>query len=792
MATKKSSSKAKSKKNSAKTKDSKLKSRMKLGLKLIIAGTLLVCLFVLIKYGIMLIKYKEYAAELVADDSSFKSSLTTLVYDTNGNVIASLSAEKDSYYLESDEIPYVVKRAFVTTEDRQFYEHGGVDYKAILRAFIALIQNEGEVTQGGSTITQQLARNIFLSHEVSIERKIKEMFIAGELENTYTKDQILEFYINNIYFGNGYYGIEAASRGYFNKTITDLTTSQMLFLCAIPNNPSKYDPLENMSATVKRRDLIAKQLYEQDEIDKELYTEITEETIGLYISSEEKHDYVETFVRYCATRELMRMRGFVFTYKFDSDAAKEAYDEYYAEEYNYCNSLLFTGGYRIYTSIDMSKQDELQATVNNICAQYSETNEEGIYAFQSSSTVIDNLTGFVVAIVGGREQEHSGYSLNRAFQSFRQPGSSIKPLVVYTPAFERNYTPDTIVLDEKFQGGPSNAGNVYAGEISLRTAVETSKNTVAWKIFEKIGPYTALPYLLEMDFRKIVKSDYVSAASLGGLTYGVSTFEMATAYAALENGGVYRNGTCIVKITDDSGNVLVDNSNNSLPSRRVYEENAANTMTNVLKGVLTNGTGRKYPVSGITCAAKTGTTNNNYDSWFVGYSYYYTTAVWCGYDMPREMSDKAETTCAGLIWQSYMTYLHEDLQNIEIGTFVDTPGLDTDIPEEQRTEEPTSEDESSTEYETDEFGNIIEPVTDPVTGLEPPTDEFGNPIEESTTIAGDPGNEDTSADEISSDEGYNEDTETTTTEPATDELGHVIEPITNPYVPDDIITEPVA
>lgn len=775
--------KSKTKKKKAKTSQTKLERRIKFGIKLVIAGTLLVCLFVLIKYGTMLLRYKEYAAELVADRSSFKSSLTTIVYDKDGKVIANLNAEKESYYLEADEIPYMIKRAFVTTEDRKFYEHDGVDYKAVIRAFLALIQNEGEVTQGGSTITQQLARNIFLSHEVSLERKVKEMFIARELENTYSKDEILEFYINNIYFGNGFYGIEAAARGYLGKTVTELTTSQMLFLCAIPNNPSKYDPLENMADTLSRRNLIAKQLYEQQEIDKTLYDEIVNEDIDLCLSEDVKHDYVETFVRYCATRELMRMRGFVFTYEFDSPEAKEAYDEYYAEEYSYCNSLLFTGGYRIYTSIDMTKQEELQRTLDEFCAGYSETNEEGIYTFQGSSTCIDNLTGFVVAIVGGRKQEHTGYSLNRAFQSYRQPGSSIKPLIVYTPAFERNYTPDTILIDEKFQGGPSNADKTYVGEIDIRTAVEKSKNTIAWKIFDQIGPYTALPYLLRMDFKKIVNTDYVDAASLGGFTYGVSTNEMASAYATLENGGVYRNPTCIVKITDDSGNILIDNSNGNNPSRRIYEENAANTMTNVLTGVLTKGTGKNYPVAGISCAAKTGTTNKNYDSWFVGYSYYYTTAVWCGYDMPREMNDGYATTCPGLIWQSYMTYLHHDLPDIEIGNYVATPGLEGEVTTEEQTSETepfTDSDGNEVQYETDEYGNIIEPITDPVTGLEEPTDE---PVTEP----------DGSTDEPITDENGNlidngnSSTENeTATESPTDEYGNIIEPITEIYIPTDI------
>lgn len=771
------SSKGKAKKKSIRTSSKGRKAtgkkllikRIKLGIKLVIAGTLLVCLFVMLKYGSKLLEYKRYAAQLVADRNVFKSSLTTLVYDDNGEEIFTLSAEKDSYYLEADEIPYLVKRTFVISEDRKFYEHKGVDYKAVIRAFFALVKNKGEVTQGGSTITQQLARNIFLSHEVSMERKIKEMFIASELEKAYTKDEILEFYINNIYFGNGYYGIEAASMGYFNKTITDLTNSEMIFLCAIPNSPTKYDPIENIENTISRRDLLAKQLYELKEIDKELYSEIVNEEITLNITVDTKYDYVETFVRYCATRELMRARGFVFTYEFDSKEEKKSYEEAYAEEYSYCNSLLFSGGYRIYTSIDMEKQAALQETLDNQLVNYTEVNEEGTYKFQGSSTCIDNRTGYVVAIVGGREQEHVGYSLNRAFQSYRQPGSSIKPLLVYTPAFERGYTPDTIIIDEKIEDGPANADKTYAGPMDIRTAVEKSKNTIAWKIFDKIGPYTAIPYLLKMDFKKIVDTDYVNPASIGGLTYGVSTYEMASAYAALANSGKYRNPTCIVKITDKSGKIIVDNTGDKLPSKQIYEENAADTMTNVLLGVLTKGTGRKYPVEGITCAAKTGTTNNNYDSWFVGYSYYYTTAVWCGYDMPAAMDDGYGTSCPGLIWQSYMTYLHEGLQDMEIGTYVQTPGIPGEV---------STEEQSTTEPETDENGNIIEPETD----------EYGNVIEPVTDILPPPEDiitDNMSTEDLSGGENITSGDEENTTESPTDEYGNIIEPDTGIYIPED-------
>ncbi len=665
----------------------------------------LVILGVCIKYGLILHGYKVEAERLVSEKGreAFTQSLTTTVYDVNGNVIAKLSGDKEAYYLDFSDIPYMVKEIFLVTEDRSFYEHSGIEYKSIFRAFVALIENEGEVTQGGSTITQQLARNIYLSHEVSLSRKIKEMFIARELESIYSKDEILEFYINNICFGNGYYGIESACEGYFNTGVYNLSLSQTAFLCAIPNNPTLYDPFTNMENTLKRRDRILKQLFDAGIIDLQDYEGALKESIKLENKQSIKNNYVETFIRYAATKELMKLQGFVFTENFADDKEKQAYTEKYNEAYSECNALLFIGGYEIYTSIDMEMQQKLQEAVNERLSISDETNDEGIYSMQGSATCIDNDTGYVVAVVGGREQEYEGYTLNRAYQSFRQPGSSIKPILTYTPLFERNYTPDSLVVDEKIVGGPLNSPNTYAGEITIRTAVVLSKNTIAWKMFEKIGYKSCINYLLNMNFTHIVQRDYVPAMSIGGMTYGVSTYEMASAYATIANDGVYRNPTCIVRITDSFGNEILNNDNNSNSSKEIYRKNAARTMTNVLKDVLVWGTGKNYGIENAICAGKTGTTNDNKDSWFVGYSKYYTTAIWCGYDMPKEMGSDL-ISASGQIWQKYMSQIHEGLEKLD---FIDceksnentkndeTSNLEETTPIEETSEEETSEEQSS-------------------------------------------------------------------------------------------------
>lgn len=664
---------------------------------------LLFCFLGFLVYtGVRILKIRNEAIKIVdeAGTDVFKQGLTTTVYDRNGSIIASLNSEKDSYYLEFKDIPYMVKQIFIITEDRKFYSHSGVDYKSVLRALIELVKNDGEITQGGSTITQQLARNIYLTHEVTLSRKLTEVFIAKELEDRYSKDEILEFYINNIYFANGLYGVEAAARGYFSKPASELTLSELCYICAIPNNPEMYNPLTGSENTLKRRDRILKQLKEYGVIDGVEYEDALAQTIILNPGEKIKNNYVETFIRYSATRELMQQDGFEFKYEFISDSEKDEYLEEYNKKYGECNSKLFTGGYRIYTSIDMEKQQLLQNILDEKLMSDLSLSDTGVYNLQGSAVTIDNSNGYVVAIVGGRTQEYDGYTLNRAYQSFRQPGSSIKPILIYTPLFERGYTPDSIVVDEKIPGGPVNSPNTYAGEITVRTALVLSKNTVAWKLFDKIGCNTSIKYLLNMRFSHIVKQDYVPAMSIGGMTYGVSSLEMAAAYGTLANGGVYRTPTCIVTITDSFGNIILDNGADRQEGKVVYEKNAALMTTDILKDVLSWGTGKGYQISNAICAGKTGTTNDNKDCWFAGYSRYYTTAVWCGYDMPRTLEGDTIKS-AGNIWQSYMEKIHEGTEKKDFEPYVKYGNERNEIETTIDYETMTTEEETQTPKETE-------------------------------------------------------------------------------------------
>lgn len=645
-------------------------------------------------YGKEVQALKEEAVLLVrqSDETTFRANQTSVVYAADGNVISTLKGEKDTYYLSIEDIPVHAVTAIVSIEDKKFYRHSGIDYRALLRAGKALLQN-GAVTQGGSTITMQLARNVFLTQEKTWQRKVEEIFIASELEKKYSKDEILEFYLNNIYFGNGYYGIGAAAYGYFNRGVQELSLSEIAFLCAIPNNPTLYNPLENMENTMGRRDRILKNMLEDGKISKMAYAEAAASDITLNRPQElAKNDYVETYTYYCATRALMEKQGFVFHDEFASEQEKKAYEETYNAIYSECQKKLYTGGYRIYTSVDLSLQESLQRAVDDTLSGYTEVNEEGVYALQASAVCIDNDSGFVSAIVGGRSQDFLGYTLNRAYQSYRQPGSAIKPLIVYTPSFERNYTPDTLVVDEPVEDGPRNATGTYLGEITVRTAVEKSVNIIAWKLFDELTPDEGLSYLKQMHFSKLSSSDYRLTSALGGFTNGVSALEMAAGYAALENDGNYRNPTCIIKILDAQGNEIYVSPQEETA---VYKKNAARMMTDVLKGVMTNGTAKGLGLSDMPCAGKTGTTNDQKDGWFAGYTRYYTTSVWVGYDMPKKLKKLAGSTYPGTIWKTFMEEAHENLEPLEFLPYAkiseDLFPEEEDAPEAQDMSEPIPE-----------------------------------------------------------------------------------------------------
>lgn len=608
--------------------------------------------------------FRKEALQLVheSDVTTFVPSQTSVIYDADGGIISYIKGEKEAAYVRYEDIPGAFVTAMVSIEDKKFYQHEGIDYMALVRSAKAIVES-GSISQGGSTITMQLARNIFLSNEKRLERKIKEMYIATELEKIYSKSKIMEFYLNNIYFANGYYGIQAASNGYFSCELKDLSLSQIAFLCAIPNSPSYYDPVVNFDNTIARRDRILRNMCEDGKISNVEYLDAIHEKIELELSrnnTSQRNNYVDTYVYYCATRTLMQMKGFEFKSYFSSEEEQKNYYEAYDELYADCQKEIFAEGYKIYTSIEMDKQEQLQTAVNDVLEDYKDVKDDGVYNMQGAAVCIDNDTGQVVAIVGGREQDIGVYTLNRAYQSHRQPGSAIKPLIVYTPFFERGNNPDTVVVDEEIENGPK--ASHYYGNVTARFAVEKSLNAVAWKLYDALTPQVGLQYLKDMGFSEIKETDMVVATALGGFTRGTSALEMAAAYATIQNDGFYREPSCITKIVDGKQNTiyLAD-----YEGKKIYGETASRMMTDVLATAITTGTGKSAVLKDMPCAGKTGTTNDNKDGWFVGYTRYYTTSVWVGCDLPEEIEELEGATYPAQIWKEYMTEIHKDLKPLK-------------------------------------------------------------------------------------------------------------------------------
>lgn len=666
---------------------------------------IVLAVLVIVRVAVPVASMYKQAIEFVeeSDASTFKAEQTSIVYDANGNEIKKLKGTKDVHYLEYDDIPDAAKLAIISVEDKNFTSHRGIDIEGIARAVLSLIRNKGEITMGGSTITQQLARNIFLNFETTYSRKIQEMFIAVALEQKYSKEQILEFYLNNVYFSNGYYGIESAAEAYFNKDANDLSISQIAFLCAIPNSPSRFDPYDHPEATMERRDKILKNMYEEGYISKAQYDRSIAEEIKVLPKKEtESNDYAETYIIKCATESLMKANGFEFKTTFRTTSEEEKYDEEYEEMYSNCKQSLYTGGYRIYTSIDMDLQKQLQESVSSKLSMFTEKTDDGIYKVQGAAVTIDNETGRVAAIVGGREEDQEGYGLNRAYQSFRQPGSAIKPLLVYAPALEKGYTPYSTVDDSRMTGedAVSNAGYSYSGSISLRRAVQKSSNVATYRLYQELGPENCLEYLENMNFKGLDPKDYkYDTTCLGGFTNGTTVVEMAAGYATLANDGKYRTPTCIVKITDSDKNVIVPDEQKS---HDIYSTNAARMMTDVLESCVTasyaTASGCKLDVD-MPAACKTGTTSNYVDGWLCGYTPYYTTAVWVGMDVYQSVDNLKGNTYPAYIWKNFMDKAHQLLERKEFDTYLGEE-------EEKATTRATTEEEKETDLDMENPNDI--------------------------------------------------------------------------------------
>lgn len=537
-----------------------------------------------------------------------------------------------------------------------------------MRAFYSTIF-KGQ-TQGGSTITQQLSKNIFLTMEQTLWRKLEEAVIAQELEKMYSKEQILEFYVNNVNYANGCYSIESASKYYFNKETEELSLAECAFLVGIPNNPTVFNPIKKMENTLNRKNKILDDMFNagmitEEELKTEKEREIVLDVQEVKLDNSLDNNYALNYAVQKATENLMKYNGFQFRYTFSTDEERATYFKMYDEAYAESRQELVAGGYKVETSIDMKAQNKLQSIVDSKLSGYKKINKNnGLYMKQGSATVVDNETGNVIAIVGGRTQEGNNY--NRAVLGARQPGSVIKPLVSYTPAFEIGYVPDEKMEDKAIKNGPKNWYSGYKGYVTLRYATEISLNTIPYRLTSQVGAENAIQYLANMKFKYLTPNDSkYPIISVGGFERGVTTSEMASAYSTLARNGEFIEPTNVQKITKVGVDEVV--YENKHTKTRVYDAGASYLMTDTLKGVnsKSHGTGYRNRLRNYEYqAGKSGTTDDAKDYWFCGYTPHYSMSVWVGDDIPSSQSYDANYA-TGYIWRDMMEYLHEDKEVID-------------------------------------------------------------------------------------------------------------------------------
>nr|WP_106780604.1 transglycosylase domain-containing protein [Lysinibacillus timonensis] len=525
--------------------------------------------------------------------------------------------------IQLKDVPEVVKQIYLLSEDTEFYKHIGFDVSAIARAFVINSTSQA-IEQGGSTITQQLVRLRYLSEEQTYERKLMELFYAYKLEQQYDKETIFEMYLNEMYFGNKVYGIGSAATYYFQKPLEQLSLAQMAFIAAIPNNPSLYDPLVHFENTKLRQERLIDMLAKNGIITIEEAVKHKEETITLNIKTKiQKSPAYSTYVLDELKWLIAHNEGLDLKLE---QALTDEDQQLVQQEIDTRFEQVMSSGIQIYTALDSAKQLDDEKRIDSLLS---------LDELQASAVIVDNETREIVSLYAGKNYQK--FDFNRAYQAKRQPGSSFKPLVVYAPLFETtNYTPsslvsgDTICIDNFC---PQNYGGGIYGNVSLSTAFKHSYNTSAVRLLNITGIETAFQYLEQFNFQSLESEDKTYASALGGLTYGVSTLEMADAYSSFVDGS-YQRIHSIRKVTDLEGNILY-----RWPEERevVWSPHTVQYIRSLLSDVVTSGTGIGLYADSSYIGAKTGTTNVYKDFWLSGLTNEYTTAIWLGYDQPKPM-----------------------------------------------------------------------------------------------------------------------------------------------------------
>lgn len=599
---------------------------------------------------------------LPAVGNNMRPAVSSQVFDSHGRLITTLHSDQNRLPIDINKVPQNLQNAFIAAEDNRFYEHIGIDPIGIFRAIFANLTNRG-IAQGGSTITQQLAKNAFLSQEQTLKRKIQEAMLALEIEHKYSKKEILEMYMNQIYFGQGAYGIQTAAKTYFNKDVNELTLTQCAMLAGLPKSPNYYSPFNNLNEAKKRKNVVLDQMVKYGYVSAAEAEDAKNQDLGLSKSHQSKEaDEYASFIDYVSQQ-----------------VAKK-----------YGDDALYKEGLKIYTTMDVDKQHAAVRAMRNLPNNY--TDENGLTQPQAAIVSIDPKTGHILAMVGGRGQD----SFNRASMAVRQPGSAFKPFV-YLTALQHDMTPDTTMNDQPVTYGswsPKNAGGSYSGTMTLSDALAHSVNTIAVQLADQVGTKNIIANAKKMGITTLDAKDDNLAMALGGLTKGVTPLEMASAYGTFANKGVHVKPTAIVKILDRNGNVLEDASTleKEETKTRVMSEREAYEMTTMLEGVIDHGTGTATAI-GRPAAGKTGTTDDNKDAWFVGYTPDIVTAVWIGDDTgSHSLGEIYGGTIPAEIWKDYMSSATSDESG---GDFSAPSGM-------ERRKETTSSSSSSNSVRSDD------------------------------------------------------------------------------------------
>ncbi len=631
-------------------------------------GTMVLVLFLttLIFACLFALYVKNNLSAQVDSIDGFTLDQTSVIYYEDPKtgqdvVLRKLYGGANRTWVKYEDIPKNLIHACIAIEDKRFEDHQGVDWVTTLKACVKMFLGRGEA--GGSTITQQLVKNITGRDEVTVRRKLVEIFSALELEKKYTKKQIMELYLNVIALGENCEGVESASQVYFGKSVSELDLAECAALIGITNNPSIYDPYINADKNKERQVIILDQMLEQKYITQEQHDTAVAEELVLHNASgeasgdEDYYSYFEDQVINDVVRDLSEKTG---------------YDQ------TIVRKMLMTGGYKIYSTLNPDVQaavEEVYQNLDNI------PNTASSQQLQSGIVIIDNKTGDVVAVAGGVGEKQGSLILNRATQSYLSPGSTIKPVSVYAPALELGLiTPATVMDDTPYsftdaRHWPKNSDSIYRGLMNINEAVGLSINTIPVKLVAQMTPEYSFEFAKEKMGLSTLVSSYVNAAgdtfsdvdlaplAMGGLTKGVTVKAMAQAYATFANEGVYREARTYTKVVDSDGKVVLDNTQQS---HVAMKDMTAWYITYMLENTVESGTGTAAQIANMTVAGKTGTTTSDFDRWFAGYTPYYTGVVWCGYDDPEEVVlTDSSTNPAIVLWQKVMEQVHDGLPNKE-------------------------------------------------------------------------------------------------------------------------------